>query len=157
MKRTGPSVKRGKSFQGYQTPPEFIRAVELRFGLIRYDLAATEDNRQALRFISPEQDAFTVEWHKLHSHGLLWLNPPYKNIRRWVKKCADEAVLGAHIALLIPASVSTNYFADYVHGYSLVMPIRPRLVFVGETQPYPKDLMLCLYRGTSGFEPWRWK
>jgi phage N-6-adenine-methyltransferase len=155
MKRTGPSVKRGASKQDYETPQEFIDAVERRFGRITCDLAATKENAKCAAYITPERDTFTVEWHKLS--GLLWLNPEYKDIRRWVKKCADEAVLGAHIALLIPASVSTNYFADYVYGYSLVMPIRPRLTFVGQPDPYPKDLMLCLYRGTPGFEPWRWK
>ncbi len=60
--------------------------------------------------------------------------------------------------MLIPASVATNWFADEIHGCALVLPIRPRLTFVGHQHPYPKDLMLCVYNlGAPGFEPWRWK
>ena len=157
MKKTGPSVKRGISKQNYGTPPEFVAAVERCFGVITWDLAAEPHNAKCERFISPEHDSFTVPWHKLDPQGLLWLNPPFGEIPRWVKKCRAEMELGARIAMLVPASVSTNYYAEQIHRRVLVRPIRPRLTFVGEPQPYPKDLMLCLFGDPPDFEPWRWK
>ena len=59
--------------------------------------------------------------------------------------------------MLVPASVGSCWFADHVFGKALVLPLRPRLVFVGETHPYPKDLMALAWEGYAGFELWKWK
>lgn len=45
-------------------------------------------------------------------------------IRRKAAKCKEEAWLGAKIAMLIPASVATNWFADMIHGIAMVLPWR---------------------------------
>jgi len=102
------------------------------------------------------ENALTENWCRWA--GLLWLNPPYDNIKAFAAKCRAESAKGATIAMLIPASVATNWFAEEIHGHALVLPIRPRLTFVGHKDPYPKDLMLCVYGlAAPGFEPWRWK
>jgi hypothetical protein len=39
----------------------------------------------------------------------------------------------------------------------MVLPLNPRLTFVGEKDPYPKDLMLsCFGFGVTGCKQWRW-
>ena len=48
----GPTVRRHHSKQDYETPAEFIQAVEVRFGKIKVDLAATEQNAKADRYIT---------------------------------------------------------------------------------------------------------
>jgi hypothetical protein len=59
--------------------------------------------------------------------------------------------------LLAPASVSTDYFAEHIFPHALVFAIRPRIVFVGESSGYPKDLMLACYGfGVHGFDLWKW-
>lgn len=69
-----------------------------------------------------------------------------------------EGRAGVCIALLTPASVSTDWFDEFVYGNALVLPIRPRLKFVGMDEYYPKDLMLSIFGlKPAGFEPWRWK
>lgn len=155
-----PAQKPGRSVQEVGTPPEFLSAVEARFGRIFFDLAANDSNAIHTEFYGPgsqiAEDALNEGWWEWG--GLLWLNPPYDQIKAFAKKCRTEAKLGAKIAMLIPASVATNWFADEIYGVALVLPIRPRLTFVGHKDPYPKDLMLCAYNlGAPGFEPWRWK
>lgn len=169
LTKTGAALNRGRSRQDYSTPWPFIHAVEKRFGKIDCDLAASVDNRKAETCYMEEQDSLVQPWHNigamggLSRHCLLWLNPPFANITPWAKKCYEESLLGAHILLLVPASVGSNWFAEYVHEKARVMFLRPRLVFEGEKDPYPRDLMIAEYTpGTAGHWPtvwykcWKW-
>lgn len=93
--------------------------------------------------------------------GLLWLNPPYGNITPWAAKCAETAAdprfLWRTLLLLVPASVDSNWYIEHVHSRAYVMPLSPRIKFVGHPQPYPRPLMLCTFGGFVGFAPWRWR
>lgn len=159
VSRAMPEQKPGRSVQEVGTPPEFLRAVEERFGPICFDLAANWSNHVHRLWYGPgglAVDALSppVEWD---TPGLQWLNPPYANIGDWAKKCASYEGTGALIAMLIPAAIGTNYFREYIHGKALVLALSPRLTFVGHTQSYPKDLILCVYGKAPGFDCWRWK
>ncbi len=161
--RTGAMLARGKSKQNYRTPRVFLAAVEARFGDIRWDLAATERSAVAGGYFGPDhpdpacRNALSPDcvWP---STGTLWLNPEFDNIAPWAARCAAWKPLpGAKIVLLTPASVGSNWFAEHVHRKAMVLPLRPRIAFVGERYGYPKDLMISVFDGYSvGFEPWRW-
>lgn len=155
-KVTGPSVKRGKSKQDYETPPEFTAAVEKRFGPINWDLAATTENTKAPHFFTPRHDSLARSWY--YCNGNLWLNPPFDNIAPWAAKCAahrDHQL--AKVFLLTPASIGTNWFRDHVHKKALVLGLNGRLQFVGAPDPYPKDLMLSCFGFEPGFDVWNWR
>ena len=165
---TGAAFHKGESKQDYATPREFIRAVELKFGKIDWDLAASESNAVCFDWIGEQQDSFTVDWHKLKPPEIpglerkgrphLWLNPPFNNIEPWVRKCAIEWVQGAEISFLVPAAVGSEWYAKYVHHKARVYSVRPRLCFDGKN-PYPKDVVLCRYSaiGSPSFKLWKWK
>ena len=160
---TEPRQKPGKSRQDFETPDEFIRAVEQRFGRLSCDLAANDDlggpgaNHKAPLWWGPGQDALVQDWTRLA--GNLWLNPPFGQIPRWAAKCAASAGDGRRIIMLSPASIGTNWFADHVHGRALVLALNPRITFVGESHPYPKDLMITVWGPKSwiGLDVWRWR
>lgn len=179
---TGPSVKRFESEQVVGTPWAFIRAVEKKFRPLSIDLAATTENAKCERFITPEQDTFKYNWAKLLNGGLGWLNPEFDPMVLWVEKCAREQQRKAEFLALAPASVSTNWFWDYVKPYATTYCLTPRICFIGShvlypkkhpragerkcadpncegCQPYPKDLMLSHYcENPSGeLQRWRWK
>jgi len=159
MTATMPTQKPGRSVQEVGTPREFLDAVEARFGRILWDLAANESNHVVDNWLgpgSPIPDSFSSAWHAYG--GMLWLNPPYDDIGKWSQKCAHEGELGASIQMLIPAAIGTNYFREWIWPYATVRALSPRLTFVGHTQSYPKDLMLCEFGvERTGFECWRWK
>jgi phage N-6-adenine-methyltransferase len=157
-----PAQKRNRSVQEVGTPPEFLDAVIRRFGMICVDAAANADNHvPQCGWYGPgsawREDALTdAPWAE--TPGLHWLNPPYDNVRAFAKKAREETARGCRIVMLVPASVSTNWFAEEIYGHALVLPIRPRLTFVGHSEPFPRDLMLCCYNlGPPGFSPWKWK
>jgi DNA N-6-adenine-methyltransferase (Dam) len=156
--RRMPTQNSSTSEQVVSTPPALIAAVEARFGTIRYDLACTIDNAICGRDYA---DMYAIEtgsslekyWPRPFA-GLCWLNPPYNQIAPWARKCHES---GSRVAMLVPASVGTNWFARHVFGKAHVLALSPRVKFVGHSSPYPKDLILCVYGyGLSGFDVWRW-
>lgn len=161
-KKTGASLNRGGSKQNYRTPKNFLRAVQRVFGKITFDLAADRHNAVVLRHFNKGQNALAQDWTKLR--GINWLNPPFGNIPKWAKKCAEAGKRGVRILFLVPASVGAEWFFYHCHRKGLVRPLRQRIVFVGEKNGFPKDLMLVAYgfkhksgRRITGFRPWLWK
>ncbi len=154
---TGASMNRGKSFQAFETPGEFLQAVALRFGFLSWDLAATPENAKAPNYFTKQQDSLKQEW-RVKSGGLVcWLNPEFGCIAPWAEKCAAEMKLGARILLLTPASVGANWFQQHVVPNAHVLELSPRISFDGR-HPFPKDLVLSVfYGGLTGRSHWRWK
>ncbi len=147
------------SKQDWGTPWEFIHAVQLRFGFLTCDLAARGDNAKAPQFYTPDSDSLTAPWATDNPTGNLWLNPPFKDIEPWAKKCAEESAQRAGLILMLtPASIGTDWFAKHVHRKAMVLGLSPRMTFEGAEDPYPKDLMLSVFgMGLNGFDCWRWK
>ena len=85
------------------------------------------------------------------------MNPPFADIEPWARKCATTVRVG-RIFQLSPASIGTNWYAEIAHGRAHVVALSPRLTFVGETDAYPKDLMMLVWGAIKGgFSTWRWK
>jgi phage N-6-adenine-methyltransferase len=159
--KTGAAFRRGQSKQDYATPPDFIQAVVRRFGPLALDLAATASNAKAPLFFDIAQDALAQSWHRHAHEGQMWLNPPFDSIGPWAKKCAEESKLGAAILFLVPASVGSNWFGDFVFQKAHVLFLQGRLHFdpANPAWGYPKDCMLAVYDAAKpcGFEVWRWR
>lgn len=163
---SGPRVTSGKdSEQIVGTPPEFVAAIERRFGPIAWDLAALASNRvRQVPWYGPGSphgenalDPLTC-WHADLNGGLGFLNPGFANAGKWAERCASESRCGARVALLTPLS-SDNWARDFVHGHAQVEGLNPRVKFVGHKTAFPKCLMLSMYGPgfAIGFEIWRWK
>lgn len=153
---------RARTKQDWRTPPEFIAAVERRFGRIGFDLAATDGHEVGCGYaFTPEDDSLSCSWIDpgVRSGYVVWLNPPYANIRPWVAKLDAECrELDRWTLCLVPAAVGSRWYADHVHGRCLVLFLTGRLTFVGASAPYPKDCMLLCYGfGAEGVALWDWR
>jgi hypothetical protein len=159
-----PKQKPGKSEQTVGTPRDLLDAIVERYGPIGFDLAATKQDS-----VIPSPDgndhfgpgstlatnALFADWSCI-SDGILWLNPPFRRIEPWAKKCAQYS--DERIALLVPLSTA-DWALKHVYPFARVLGLFPRVTFAGHKSPYPKDMMLAMY-GTGfvpGFETWRWK
>jgi len=159
-----PKQKPGRSKQDYQTPKEFLRAIERRFGRITIDLAASEKNAVCKKYIDKKKDSLKRPWP---TKGVLFLNPPYRWLRPWFAKCAEHRrgmKKGSVLLVLVPASIGSIWFERYVLDKADIEGLRPRLTFVGEASTYPKDLMLVIYKPLPMIEPaitiistWAWQ
>ena len=158
-RRQVPVQKPGKSEQSVGTPIDFLDAVRRRFGTIVRDLAADIDNAVTPRCITVAGNSLVQPWAEDDPTGLLWLNPPFSDIRPWARKCAVESKMRhGLIVMLTPGGVSTNWFHDHVAPNAYVLDLNPRLRFIGHDQDYPKDLILSVFGyGLVGRAQWQWK
>jgi len=158
-KKTGAAFDRKNSRQDWGTPPEFIAAVEKRFGSIDLDLAATSENSVSTHHYGPgsdcEDDAFKRDWSV--SKGTQFLNPPFDSIAKFsAKMCHECRDRRGFSLLLVPASVDANWFRK-CEEYGFVLILEDRLTFVGSDQPYPKGLALIVFGfGIVGRGRWHW-
>lgn len=149
---TGAAFARGKNDGVYRTPDDFRAAVVERFGYPVQDLACSGENQFGV--LGLVERSLEADWLTMvKPSGLQWLNPPYGNIAPWARKCAES---GVRVLLLVPASVGSNWFRDWVFGRARVYFLNGRLSFDGK-HPYPKDLILCDYGDEPGFEIWNWR
>lgn len=156
-----PAQKPGKSRQDVETPQEFIDAVAARWGSIDVDLACHSRNpKAALALTWPDVNSLMQDWPVLFAGKNCWLNPEYGNVAPWAEKSmlAGPMMQKGGIFMLVPAGTSTQWWARFVHQRAMVYFLRPKIVFVGETSAFPKDLVLVHYApGISGYDTWRWK
>lgn len=154
---------RGQSRQDYQTPANFIAACEERFGKLTWDLAAEPHNTvvPGKYFSKNGLSAFEADWGIFTRADLLFLNPEFSGIalewtplvHKWTKLMPWLRIL-----MLTPAALGSEWYRKYVEDRAMVLPLNPRMTFVGEKEPYPKDLMLsCFGFGVTGVKQWRWR
>jgi len=162
---------RTKTRQDIRTPQIFRHAVEKRFGGITIDLAAADGDEiiPLVKHFTPEEDSLKQDWLDAIRAGVAWLNPPFGNIADFAAKCAAWTIsareagrVGSVICMLVPASVDARWWEESVRTWAIVYALASRVTFVGETQPYPKPLALCVYDprhtpASSAVHLWRWK
>lgn len=161
---TMPAQKPGTSRQDFGTPKEFLGAVRNLLGITTFavDLAADHTNFVTTPYITAEDNSLGCDWGaftdwRRHEHSWCWLNPPFSHIEPWAAKCAVYGASRVKIALLVPASVGSEWFKNYVKNHAYVLELNGRLSFDGNG-PYPKDCVLALY-GTPfrGSATWDWR
>lgn len=54
-------------------------------------------------------DGLKMAWHTLKAKGLVFVNPPYANVKAFAKKAILEATAGAEIILLVAARMDTQW------------------------------------------------
>lgn len=153
-----PQQKPGKSRQDYETPQALIDAVEHRFGVIQFDLAASKRNSVADEYFDLKANALAPErsW-ELPGVNVAWLNPPFGRIGPWAKRCAEVRHLRRWTLMLAPLGAQ-DWACEHVYGKALVLKLRGRVTFVGESQGFIKDLMLACYGfNVAGEAFWDWR
>ncbi|MCF2909968.1 phage N-6-adenine-methyltransferase [Pseudoalteromonas sp. DL2-H2.2] len=83
-----------------RTPKWLFNAVNREFHF-SMDAAALWESRLVDFYLSPFMDSLKMNWSELTS-GSVWLNPPYSNIRPWMKKCIEQRALGITTVCLVP-------------------------------------------------------
>ncbi len=149
------------SNQNIETPWEFIYAVQRKFGQIGWDLAASAKACKAVdpfSYFDEAQDSLTQNWNACGAHERTWLNPPFRNMRPWLKKAAACRVSSGPLVIM-QASVCTELFDAFVRPRAMVYELMPRV------WPEVRDVILCDYREIPTLLPgggrerrvWRWK
>ncbi len=86
---------------------------------------------------------FWATYPTIRAGCLVYVNPPYSDLRSWLAKCLYEASCLAPIYLLAPFRPQRKWFVEYTRGYT-VASLAP-FPFVGHKQAFPAPLCLVCY------------
>jgi len=127
--------------QEWETPDAIFEPLnqEFRFTL---DVAASKNNHKCQRYITEKDDALSKSW----AGEVCWLNPPYRQVKLWIKKAYIESQNGAVVVCLVQARTNTNWWHDYCMKGE-VRFIRGRPKFKGCIHGLPQPLAIVIFRG----------
>jgi|TARA_Y100000310_G_scaffold102057_1_gene100227 site-specific DNA-methyltransferase (adenine-specific) len=91
----------------------------------------------------PEFDGLKIEWKERN-----FVNPPYSELKKWIKKSFEEYKKGKLVVMLIPSRTDTIAWHEYIFPYAKVRFIKGRLKFklAGATKidpaPFPSAIVI---------------
>ena len=110
----------------WETPINFFDKLNKRFKFT-LDPCATHKNKRCKKYYTIEEDGLSKSW----KDEVVFVNPPYGNVGKWVKKAYHESTEnGATVVMLIPSRTDTKYWHDYImQSASAIYFIKGRLKF----------------------------
>ena len=134
-------------YNGWKTPIRVFRCLERIFG--KFDLdPCTEDNHLNVpNFYTPKDNGLIQPWF-----GNVYVNPPYNEVYRWVRKAITEVKSGraTRVVMLIASRTDTRWFHDIVLPYaSWIMFVRGRIRFDGAKNSAPFPSLVVVFESSS--------
>jgi len=116
-KRAG--IPDGFDRDSFETPPKLFRWLNKKYKF-KMDLAANNSNALCEEFYTEADDTLNRPWLR---SGYLFLNPPFSEMKYWIRKCQHEADAGCRIVVV--ANSNTTYTGYYnkrpaEHEYKIV-------------------------------------
>jgi len=137
----------------WATPQPFFDMLNREFQFT-LDVAALPGTAKCSRYFTPEDDGLSCSW----DGETFWMNPPYgrgQNVYQWVKKAYETAKAGGTGVALLPASVDTKWFHEFVMKATEIRFVRDRLWFSleGKAQRANHGSMIVVFDDKSGTAP----
>ena len=128
----------------WQTPQDFFEKLNKKFKFT-LDPCATHENHKCDKYYTIEEDGLSKSW----KGETVFVNPPYGDIGKWVKKAYEESTTnGAAVVLLIPSRTDTKYWHDYImKGADAIFFVKGRLKFENKdnklnSAPFPSAVII---------------
>jgi phage N-6-adenine-methyltransferase len=95
------------------TAPELFAGLNERFAFT-LDAAASQRNTKCARYFTRAIDGLSQPW----TDERVWCNPPYSDIRPWLKKAWMEVERAQIIVMLLPANrTEQGWWQEFVEPY----------------------------------------
>jgi site-specific DNA-methyltransferase (adenine-specific) len=124
----------------WETPASVFDPVHHEFG-ITLDVCAEPHNTQCPHFFSPEMDGLVQDW----GHNICWMNPPFSQVKRWLRKALDSAQAGATVICLVKHTPGVGWWRQLIPPDAEVRALG-RVRFVGAKHQSPFDVALVILR-----------
>lgn len=129
----------------WTTPQVLFDELNIEFNFT-LDPCSTDDNHKTLNYYTIKDNGLLKDW----SGNRVFVNPPYSNIKEWVKKSFYEGHKdNTLVVLLIPSRTDTKYFHDYILNRAEIRFIKGRLKFGNSNTSAPFPSMLVIFRGAK--------
>jgi len=109
----------------WETPADFFESFCDAYGRPDLDVCADAENSKCGYYYTEAMDGLSLSWNK---HW--WCNPPYSEIKLWVRKAAS-AYTTAPGTMLVPARTETDWWWSALSSNKLarIVFLKPRLSF----------------------------
>ena len=126
----------------WETPQDFFDKLNEEFNFT-LDPCATPETAKCTKFFTEEDDGLLQDW----GGHTVFCNPPFGTaIKRWVKKCSDEAKKpDTTVVMLIPARTDTIYFHEYIYHKAEITFVKGRLKFGNAKNSAPFPSMVVVF------------
>ena len=125
--------------QEYETPLQLFNVLDEEFHFT-LDVCADSENKKVDNFFSVEDNSLEQIWT-----GSCWMNPPYKDMKKWVIKAYEESRKdNCTVVCLIPARTNTKWWHEYcMKGEIRFIEGRPK--FKGCIHGLPQPLAIIVF------------
>lgn len=124
--------------QDWETPDELFQPLNNEFGFT-LDVCATPENAKCPQFFSIADNALVKDWR-----GVCWMNPPFGEQGKWVRKAYQSALEGATVVCLLPSRTNTSWWHDYCMKGEIRF-VRGRPKFKGAKHGLPQPLSIVIF------------
>lgn len=131
------------------TPESVVRFV-LRFwdvGSIQLDPCSSGLPEE----LTKARVSYTAEGLELPWSDCTYVNPPFKDLKKWMHKASLEAEKGHRIVMLCPVRGHRDWWHEYRDTASGEVQLKP-LKFVGYAGAFPAPLCLLIWNGIDGHD-----
>jgi phage N-6-adenine-methyltransferase len=125
----------------WSTPQDFFANLDAEFHFT-LDACAIAANATCDRYFSPEDDGLIQDW----GQEVIWCNPPYSQVARWIAKAYDASKAGATVVCLVYAAVDTRWWQTYVQPYAEFRFPPGRLKFGISPHHAPRASAVVIFR-----------
>lgn len=128
MKQTKSTTKASEK-DCAQTPPWFIKSLESLLGeTFKLDVCANKATAKGECYYSLDEDGMDgleLPWSKVN-----WCNPPFSDIKPWLRRASFEAMKGHSTAVIFPDNTETEYSRFAFEGADTIIRMPFRLCFL---------------------------
>lgn len=144
----GQKVLFSRKSDEWATPDDLFQKLDNEFQFT-VDAAATKENTKCKYYFDSERDGLEQDW----GNEVVFVNPPYSQISKWVEKAAHESGMwdterNCTVVMLLPARTDTRWFHDYIYNKRRceVRFLKGRLKFKGADNSAPFPSMVVIFR-----------
>ena len=99
-----------RSIDYWETPYYFFNLLDKEFHFT-LDPCATPFNTKCRKYFTEEQNGLVQDWKEER----VFVNPPFSDIKSWVRKCYQEGQkFNTLVVMILPSRTDTQYWHDYI-------------------------------------------
>jgi len=127
----------------WETPAYVFDPLQIEFGFT-LDVCAEAHNTKCRRYFSPETDGLAQDW----GQNMCWMNPPFSDVAKWLRKAQSSAMAGATVVCLVKHTPGVGWWRKLIEPFVSYTDVRPlgRVRFVGAKGNSPFDVAIVIFR-----------
>jgi phage N-6-adenine-methyltransferase len=125
----------------WATPDEWFEYLNLEFGFT-LDPCSQHETACCKKHYTPEENGLAQSW----ADERVFMNPPYEEIKLWMKKAYEESMKGALVVCFVPARVDTDWWHRYAGKADEIRFPKGRVTFKGADAGAPFPIAIVIFR-----------